>query len=225
MISWPPVGRPRPRGANTGRNDGIGSRVTERVEKDDGESERPVVSPRRGNHPEGPRGEKGTPCHDTVGGKHGGCIETQNRGHETTADRGTRSAKSRDGVHIPGLLHQHRLAAQSLPHDPQERCRGRRRRNGPGLRGEPGEQSPITAGPSQIRHVPGPTRASCVHSQGRLAWRDPPAGNSNLSFILHLFATGLGIAWRNSGPSVGPTLIMPPTAATMRDESVCASER
>jgi hypothetical protein len=53
MISWPPVGRPRPRGANTGRNDGIGSRVTERVEKDGGESERPVVSSRRGNHPQG----------------------------------------------------------------------------------------------------------------------------------------------------------------------------
>src|SRR5271157_3793785 len=62
----------------------------ERVEKDGGESERPVVSLKRGNHPEGPRGEKGTPCHDTVGGKHGGCIETQNRGHETTTDRGTR---------------------------------------------------------------------------------------------------------------------------------------
>ncbi len=59
----------------------------ERVGKDGGESERPIVSPKRGNHPEGPRGEKGTPCHDTVGGKHGGCIETQNRGHETTTDR------------------------------------------------------------------------------------------------------------------------------------------
>ena len=76
MISWPPVSRPRPRGANTGRNDGIGLRVTERVEKGSEESERPVVSSRRGNHPEGPRGEKGTPCHDTVEGKHGGCIET-----------------------------------------------------------------------------------------------------------------------------------------------------
>jgi hypothetical protein len=89
MISWPPVGRPRPKGANHGRNDGIGSRVIEWVEKDGGESERPVVSPKRGNHPEGPRGEKGTPCHDTVGGKHGGCIETLNRGHETTTDRRT----------------------------------------------------------------------------------------------------------------------------------------
>ena len=30
--------------------------------------------------------------------------------HETTTDRGTRSAKSRDGVHIPGLPHRPRLA-------------------------------------------------------------------------------------------------------------------
>src|SRR5271166_6977075 len=65
----------------------------ERVETDGGESERPIVSPKRGNHPEGPCGEKGTPCHDTVGGKHGGCIETQNRANKTTTDRGTRSAK------------------------------------------------------------------------------------------------------------------------------------
>ena len=64
----------------------------ERVETGGGESERPVVSLKRGNHPEGPRGEKGTPCHDTVGGKHGGCIETLNRVHETTtvAESGTR---------------------------------------------------------------------------------------------------------------------------------------
>src|SRR5271157_5274861 len=59
---------------------------------DGGESERPIVSLKRGNHPEGPRGEKGTPCHDTVAGKHGGCIETQNRGPEptTVAASGTR---------------------------------------------------------------------------------------------------------------------------------------
>ena len=63
----------------------------ERVETGGGESERSVVSLKRGNHPEGPRGEKGTPCHDTVGGKHGGCIETLNRVHETTtvAESGT----------------------------------------------------------------------------------------------------------------------------------------
>ena len=94
MISWPPVGRPLPRGANTGRDDGIGLRVNEQVEKDGGESERPVVSRKRGNHPEGPRGEKGTPCHDTVGGKHGGCIETLNYVPETTtvAESGTRQS-------------------------------------------------------------------------------------------------------------------------------------
>src|SRR5271157_5164587 len=40
----------------------------ERVETNGGESECPIVSLKRGNHPEGPRGEKGMPCHDTVGG-------------------------------------------------------------------------------------------------------------------------------------------------------------
>src|SRR5208283_1598124 len=64
----------------------------ERVETDGGESERPIVSLKRGNHPEEPRGEKGTPCHDTVGGTHGGCIETHNRVQEptTVAESGTR---------------------------------------------------------------------------------------------------------------------------------------
>src|SRR5271170_6984652 len=42
-----------------------------------------------GEPSEGPRGEKGTPCHGTVGGKHGGCIETRGRVHVTTTDRGT----------------------------------------------------------------------------------------------------------------------------------------
>src|SRR5208282_5118315 len=64
----------------------------ERVETDGGESERPIVSLKRGNHPEGPRGEKGTPCHDTVGGEHGGYIEILNYVPETTtvAESGTR---------------------------------------------------------------------------------------------------------------------------------------
>ncbi len=60
----------------TGENDGIGSREIERAEKIGGESERPVVSRKRGNHPEGPRGEKGTPCHDTVGGKQGPILKS-----------------------------------------------------------------------------------------------------------------------------------------------------
>ena len=68
----------------------VSARVaSKRAEKDGGESERPVVSTKRGDHPEGPRGEKGMPCHDAVGGKHGGCIETQNCGHETTTERKT----------------------------------------------------------------------------------------------------------------------------------------
>ena len=64
-----------------------------RVETDGGESERPIVSMKRGNHSsKGPRGEKGMPCHDTVGGTHGGCIETHHRVQEptTVAESGTR---------------------------------------------------------------------------------------------------------------------------------------
>ena len=73
----------------------------ERVETDGGESERPIVSLKRGNHPEGPRGEKGTPCHDTVGGTHGGCIETHHRVQEptTVAESGTR--RSADSLREP----------------------------------------------------------------------------------------------------------------------------
>src|SRR5271166_1472980 len=73
----------------------------ERVEMDGGESERPTVSLKRGNHPEGPRGEKGTPCHDTVGGKHGGCIEARNRAHETTTVAASGTRRSADSLREP----------------------------------------------------------------------------------------------------------------------------
>ncbi len=73
----------------------------ERVETDGGESERPIVSWKRGNHPEGPRGEKGTPCHDTVGGTHGGCIETHNRVHEPTTVAASRTRRSADSLREP----------------------------------------------------------------------------------------------------------------------------
>ena len=36
-----------------------------------------VMNP--GNHSEGPGGGKEAPCYVTVGGKHGGCIETRGR--------------------------------------------------------------------------------------------------------------------------------------------------
>src|SRR5271157_580482 len=57
------------------------------------ESERPIVTLRRGNSTEGPRGVKGTPFQLTVGGKHGGCIGTRGRVHETTTDSGSRRLK------------------------------------------------------------------------------------------------------------------------------------
>ena len=57
------------------------------------ESERPIVTLRRGNSTAGPRGVKGTPFQLTVGGKHGGCIGTRGRVHETTTDSGSRRLK------------------------------------------------------------------------------------------------------------------------------------
>src|SRR5208282_2325400 len=54
-----------------------------------------------GEPPEGPRGEKGTPCHDTVGGKHGGCIETLNRANKTTTDRGVGTRRTADSLSVP----------------------------------------------------------------------------------------------------------------------------
>src|SRR5215469_3288114 len=91
------------------------AKATKQSEREGRESERLVVPWRPGNHSEGPGGGKGAPCHETVGGKHGGCIETRGRVHETTADRTTRSAKPGDGVHVSGLLDRHRLADRSVP--------------------------------------------------------------------------------------------------------------
>ena len=70
-------------------------------------------------------------------------------------------------------------------------------------------------------------RLRCVGSnpQGRLGDRDSAAGHPDLSFILHLFATELGIGWRSSGPSVGLALVMRPAAATRSDGLACASGR
>ena len=65
------------------------TKVTKCGETGGRESERLIVPSRPGNHSEGPGGGKGAPCHETAGGKHGGCIETHHRGHETTTDRKT----------------------------------------------------------------------------------------------------------------------------------------
>ena len=55
--------------------------------------------------------------------------------------------------------------------------------------------------------------------------KDAAAGHSDLSFILHLFATGLGIARRRFGPSVGPVSLMRPNAGSRSDAWACASGR
>ena len=78
-------------------------KATKDGERGGRESERPIVATKRGTSTEGPRGAKGMPFQTAVGGKHGGCIGTRGRVHETTTDSGSRSAKPGDGIHVPGL--------------------------------------------------------------------------------------------------------------------------
>ena len=100
--SQAPGGDAHDRGEQTTGDTVVSAREDiERVETNGGESERPIVSLKRGNHPEGPRGEKGTPCHDTVGGKHGGCIETHNRVPETTTVAASGTRRSADSLREP----------------------------------------------------------------------------------------------------------------------------
>ena len=194
-------------------------------EKDGKESERLVVPLSQGNHPEGPWGGKGTPSHEPLEGNMPGTPRPETV--STKQQRIAELARNAPDMAFTTLAHHIDIDWLLTAH-------ARTRKDGAvGVDGQTAEeyevnlegQPPGPPRPRQVRHVRGPAGASSAHPQGRLAWRDSPAGHSDLSFILHLFATGLGIAWRNSGPSVGPTLIMPPTAATMCDESVCASER
>src|SRR5271169_6795239 len=120
------------------------------------------------------------PFQTTVGGKHGGCIGTRGRVHETTTDSGTRSAKPGDGIYVPGLLHRHRLAAGGLSAHTQGRGGGRGRTKRRGLRGRSGGQPPIAAGTSQVRYIPGASGATSPYPQGRLGDRNPAAGHSDL---------------------------------------------
>ncbi len=155
-------------------------KATKRGEMSGRESERPIVATKWGNSTEGPHGAKGTPFQTTVGGKHGGCIGTRGRVHETTTDSGTRSAKPGDGIHVPGLLHRHRLDARGVPAYAQGRGGGRGRTERRGLCGGPGGQPPIPAGTSQIRRVPGASGASGPNPQGRIGDRDSAAGYTDL---------------------------------------------
>ena len=95
----------RPMGANTTQGWYRQAKATKCGERDGRESERLIVLLIPGNHSEGPGVGKETPCHETVGVKHGGCIETRGRVHETRTDRRTRSTKSGDGIYLSGLLH------------------------------------------------------------------------------------------------------------------------
>jgi hypothetical protein len=83
----------RPLGANRAQGWYRQAKATKRGERNGRESERLIVLMSPGNHSEGPGVGKEAPCHVTVGGKHGGCIETRGRVHETKTDSETRLAK------------------------------------------------------------------------------------------------------------------------------------
>ena len=170
----------RPLGANRAQGWYRQAKATKCGERGGRESERLIVPLRPGNHSEGPGGGKEVPCHETVGGKHGGCIETRGRVHETTTDRGTRSTKSGDGIYLSGLLRRPRLAGRGVQPHPQRRRGGRGRTGWGGLRSRPDGQPSVAAGPSQVRHVSRTAGATGPHPQGGLRDRDSAAGDTDL---------------------------------------------
>ncbi len=146
-----------------------------------------------------------------------------NRANKTTTDR-ERSQRSRIWPSRTWRISSTSTGCAGFP-DPQGRGRGSGRTNRGGLRGRPGGQPPAPARPRQVRHVRGTASAAGAHSQGRLARRDPPTGNSDPSFILHLFATALGIDGTRSCPKMSPISLKRPIAWTMCDGLVFASYR
>ena len=88
-------------------------------------------------------------------------------------------AKPGDGIHVPGLLHRHRLATRDFPAYTKGRGGGRGRTEQRGLCGGPGGKPPVPAGPSEVRHVPGASGTSGPHPQGRLGDRNSAAGHTD----------------------------------------------
>ncbi len=127
------------------------------------------------NHPEGPRGEKGTPCHDTVGGKHGGCIGTRvdvSTKQQRIAELS--STKSRDELDVSG-------PPSSTWTGCSRRTSGPARMGPSGVDGQTGEdyvadlegnlRSLLERAKSGRYQAP-PVRRS-PHSQGGLGYRGP----------------------------------------------------
>jgi hypothetical protein len=177
--SRPPAGHPGSRGAKRWRQrvvlpDGQGKSGG----KDGQESERPHSTVEAGEPiSEEPCGGKGASSHRTVGGKHGGGIELRNCVHATTTDSRVGPAIAADGVHIVEPPPRPAVAARSLPTHTQGWGNGRGRTNGLGLREGSGEKSSVASGPSQVRHVPGSTRATCAYSERVGFHRNPSYRN------------------------------------------------
>src|SRR5580704_19105606 len=96
---------------------------------------------------------------------------------ETATDSGAGETIAANGIHLPGLPHGHRMAARCLPQHPQGWSGRRGRTNGRGIRARLRREPPPAARPRQVRHVPGATRATGTHPEGRLGYRDPTDRN------------------------------------------------
>jgi hypothetical protein len=128
----------------------------------------------------GAGGGKESPGRGIVGGKHGRCIGTGSRVHETTANSGAGEASTADGIYLPQPPPRSAVAGRGFRSNPQRRCPGCVRADGRRLRGVPAGQPRVAAGTSQVRHLSGTARAAGAHSKGNgdrnPAPRDPDAG-------------------------------------------------
>src|SRR5512135_1336495 len=93
----PPAVRPGRRERTAARRWYRRAKATKHGERDGGESERPIRPRMPGNQPEGPGGGKGAPCHETAGGKHGGCIGLDFVRHAAEERPWTRASRSGSG--------------------------------------------------------------------------------------------------------------------------------
>ena len=153
---------------------------SKRVETDGGESERPVVSLKRGNHPRDPVERRGrhvmTPLEgNTAGASKPVDVSTK---QQRIAELAQQSPEM--GFTSLAYLVDLRWMLEAFHRTRKDGAVGVRRTGWRGLCREPGGQPSVAAKPSQVRHVPRSARAAGTHSEGRLNDRDSAAGNSDL---------------------------------------------
>ena len=121
------------------------------------DSEHSIVPTKAGNRTKGPGGGKRVPVHTTVGGKDGRPTDAEHRLNETSTDSNTGQTDARDGDALAVPPPRLRVAARSLAADPERRGRRRGRRDGGGVRDQPGCEPRPAARPSQVGRLPCPT--------------------------------------------------------------------